>query len=66
MPTEGVMVTTRGVVTRRQLTRDLLDTAIKGAKGVRVLVNPLTSPPNILTRTNKVDTISNIRTKTES
>ena len=68
MLTEGVtiQVTTRGVVTRRLQTRDLLDTAIKVAKGVRVIVNPPTSPPNILTRTNRVDTISNIRTKTES
>ena len=66
MPTEGVMVTTRGVVTRRQRTRDLPDMAIRVAKEARVTVNHPTSPPSTLTRINRLDTISNIKTKTET
>ena len=65
MLTEGVTtpVTIR-VVTRRLPTRDLLDKVIiiQVSKGVRVIANP----PNILTRTNKVDTISSTKTRTES
>ena len=63
--TEGVTtrVTTRVVVTRRLPTRDLLDMVIiiQVAKGVRVIANPPTNPPNILTRTNNEDTISSIK-----
>ena len=40
--------------------------AIRVAKEARVTVNHPTSPPSTLTRISRLDTISNIKTKTET